>query len=66
MILGNLGDITKFSTIQICVLSLCNKGKNDRIPCIFPAYQGISPFLKALFTHLNIWIENRYKRHPAT
>lgn len=49
MILGNLGDITKFDTIQICALSLCNKGENCQIPCIFPVYQGICPFLKALF-----------------
>lgn len=49
MILGNLGNITKFSTIQRRVLSLCNKGENNRIPCIFPVYQGICPFLKALF-----------------
>ena len=50
MILGNLGDITKLSTIQSCALSLCNKGKNDRIPCIFPAYQGICPYFKSIIS----------------
>lgn len=49
MILGNLGYITKFGTIQNRALSLCNKGKDDQIPCIFPVYQGICPLLKALF-----------------
>ena len=49
MILGNLGKLDRGGTIQSCALSLCNKGKNDRIPCIFPVYQGICPFLKALF-----------------
>ena len=50
MILGNLGGITKFSTIQSCALSVCNKGKNDRIPCIFPAYQGICPYFKSIIS----------------
>ena len=47
MILGNLGNITKFSTIQRRALSLCNKGKNYQIPCIFPVYQGIYEYLTA-------------------
>lgn len=45
MILGNLGGITKFDTIQSYALSLCNKGKNFHIPCIFPVYQGIDEYL---------------------
>lgn len=45
MILGNLGDITKFDTIQSYALSLCNKGENCQIPCIFPVYQGIDEYL---------------------
>ena len=49
MILGNLGDITKFGTIQNCTLSLYNKGKNYQIPCIFPVYQGICHLIKVLF-----------------
>ena len=61
MILGNLGIIQGFSTIQIRAFSLCNKGKNYQIPCIFPVYQGICPLLKALSAHLNIWIEHRCK-----
>ncbi len=32
MILGNLGIIQGFSTIQIRALSLCNKGKTQKFP----------------------------------
>ena len=45
MILGNLGKLDRGGTIQSCALSLCNKGKNCQIPCIFPVYQGIDEYL---------------------
>lgn len=54
MILGNLGGITKFSTIQSCALSLCNKGENCQIPCIFPVYQGICPYFESLISPILI------------
>lgn len=50
MILGNLGDIKGHGTIQIRALSLCNKGENCQIPCIFPAYQGICPYFKSIIS----------------
>lgn len=47
MSLGNFRIGQTFFPIQLCRLTLCNRGKNGKIPCIFLVYQGIqyiSPF----------------------
>ena len=49
MILGNLGDITKFSTIQSCALSLCNKGKTQKFPVFSLHIREFVTTLRVLF-----------------